>query len=202
MKNRSQLIQHLIDSNNLKSYLEVGIQYGNTFNAIKCGKKVGIDPSLGEEKEGLYRLTSDLFFETNSYEFDLIFIDGLHLYEQVIKDSANSWNCTRDGGFIVFHDCLPKSWEMCQRKVIIPEWTGDVWKAMIWFRDAYPKIECCVLDMDYGCGVIEVNKSKLISMKIPEKIHPFYEAINFDWLQSNLERLNVVESYAGFNCNS
>ena len=42
-------------------------------------------------------------------KFDLIFIDGLHLANQVQKDIENSLKFIKDEGFIVLHDCNPPS---------------------------------------------------------------------------------------------
>ena len=48
--------------------------------------KIGVDPERG----GNVRKTSDNFFKNNKKEFDVIFIDGLHIYEQCRKDVINS----------------------------------------------------------------------------------------------------------------
>ena len=44
-------------------------------------------------------MTSDDFFLSNKDKFDVIFIDGLHIYEQVRKDVVNSINAINDGGW-------------------------------------------------------------------------------------------------------
>jgi hypothetical protein len=52
-----------------------------------------------------YRLTSDdalPLFEDNSYDF--IFIDGLHEYDQVLKDCRNYWPKIKKGGVFSGHD--------------------------------------------------------------------------------------------------
>ena len=59
---------------------------------------MGIDPVEG----GTHKMTSDEFFYNNNDKFDIIFIDGLHQYEQVIKDVKNSLNCLTKNGII---DC-------------------------------------------------------------------------------------------------
>lgn len=41
-------------------------------------------------------------FEDNAYDF--IFIDGLHTYEQVIKDCRNYWPKIKSGGIFAGHD--------------------------------------------------------------------------------------------------
>ena len=50
-------------------------------------------------------MTSDKFFKDNE-KFDIIFIDGLHTFEQTIKDIDNSIKFLRDKGVILIHDCL------------------------------------------------------------------------------------------------
>ena len=53
-------------------------------------------------------MTSDEFFENNEIYFDCIFIDALHIYEQVRKDILNSVKFLNTHGIIIIHDCLPK----------------------------------------------------------------------------------------------
>jgi hypothetical protein len=192
---RFHLIQYLIDNFLLKSYLEIGVQFGQTFSQIKCDKKIGIDPSVAKNLQGqVFPLTSDDFFKQNLDTFDIIFIDGLHLCEQTVLDIVNSWNVLNPKGFIVMHDCLPTCWEMCQRHTIIPEWTGDVWKAVVWFRREYPMVESCVLPMDYGCGVIR-KSDEVLSLTTDLK---FLDELDFNWLKDHLEELNVQTEYEGF----
>ena len=41
-----------------------------------------------KENGNIYKMSSDIFFKSNKKYFDIIFIDGLHLEEQVDKDIA------------------------------------------------------------------------------------------------------------------
>lgn len=53
----------------------------------------------------LYRLTSDDAVEEFEKEFfDLIFIDGLHTYDQLTKDCANYYSKLKPGGIFAGHD--------------------------------------------------------------------------------------------------
>jgi len=186
---RFELIQFIINKYNLKKYLEIGVGTGLAFSRIKCELKVGVDPAIKDcirTGEVLYALTSDNFFRGSKEKFDIVFIDGLHLYEQTIRDIVNSWNCLNENGWIVIHDCLPRNAEMCTRKRNTDEWTGDVWKAIVWFRKMYASIECYVLDMDYGCGVIRKDSSE-----VSIKDYLWLEELDFEWLQKNKEQLNV-----------
>ncbi len=47
---------------------------------------------------------SDNFFNKNKINYDLIFVDGNHTINQVLKDIINSLNCLNENGIIVLHD--------------------------------------------------------------------------------------------------
>ena len=53
-----------------------------------------------------YKMTSDNFFQNNSKIFDLIFIDGDHFYDQVLRDINNAWKVLKNGGFLILDDYL------------------------------------------------------------------------------------------------
>ena len=80
---RYDIIKKIIEKKKYSSYLEIGCFEDETFNKINIDKKVGVDPNSG----GNVRLTSDNFFKINKDTFDIIFIDGLHTFEQVKKTS-------------------------------------------------------------------------------------------------------------------
>jgi len=150
---RIKLINYLISRYRFKSYLEIGCEYNECFNQIKCDSKVGVDPERG----GTHRMTSDRFFELNNknMKFDIVFIDGLHHCEQVVRDISNSLGCLTPDGIIVLHDCNPTSREL--EAVPRPEphtwWNGDVWKAIVFFRQVM-SLDTVVGDFDFGCAII------------------------------------------------
>lgn len=158
---RSHVINHLINKYDCKKYLEIGIFDAFTFKDVECELKHGVDPGAeGVISEMVtHRMTSDDFFASTNEKYDLIFIDGLHHYQQVIKDINNSLEHLSDEGFILLHDCNPCD-ELSQkvpRESIV--WNGDVWKAMVLFRKFNPSTECFVLDTDFGIGVIKYDKN-------------------------------------------
>ena len=81
-KSRVEIVQKIIRLKKYNSYLEIGTFKDELFNSVECNKKIGVDPAFG----GNTRMTSDEFFKNNKDQFDLIFIDGLHHYNQVKKD--------------------------------------------------------------------------------------------------------------------
>jgi hypothetical protein len=170
---RWDIINHLIDKNNYKSYLEIGVQdYSSNCEKIKAEYKIAVDPAPRNKCDFIG--TSDEYFTQLSLEtkFDIVFIDGLHLSEQVNKDIENSLNHLNPKGTIVLHDCNPKTESMQLRNDHEGPWTGDVWKSVFKHRFR-PDLEIYVVDTDYGCGIIKRGN------QIPPSIE--YNDFNLTW---------------------
>ena len=86
LPSRTNIIQKIIKKRSFKSYLEIGCDNDENFSQINIENKIGVDPLKG----GTLRMTSDEFFKKNQIRFDIIFLDGMHTYEQTIKDINNS----------------------------------------------------------------------------------------------------------------
>ena len=152
---RFDIINKIIKKKKFESYLEIGCQSDVNFSKIIIKNKIGVDPQSG----GTHRMTSDDFFKQNKSTFDLIFIDGLHVYEQVLKDIENSLKVLNDNGVILIHDCLPaKIWHQT-----IPQthssWNGDVWKSIVKSRTRID-IDTYTIEADQGLGLILKRKNK------------------------------------------
>ena len=152
---RFDIINKIIKKKKFESYLEIGCQSDVNFSKIIIKNKIGVDPQSG----GTHRMTSDDFFKQNKSPFDLIFIDGLHVYEQVLKDIENSLKVLNDNGVILIHDCLPaKIWHQT-----IPQthssWNGDVWKSIVKSRTRID-IDTYTIEADQGLGLILKRKNK------------------------------------------
>lgn len=152
---RTDIINALIQKYEYKSYLEVGTQDPTSnFDKINTPNKVSVDPY--PRGQVTFVGTSDEYFDSISEDlkYDIIFIDGLHHSEQVLKDIENSLNHLSDNGTIVCHDCLPTTELMQERDDHGGEWTGDVWKAIAELRVECIDLDIKVVDTDYGCGII------------------------------------------------
>ena len=159
---RTEILQEIINFKRYSKYLEIGCDQDENFSKIKILEKVGVDPKSG----GTHRMTSDEFFLNNNQKFDIIYIDGLHVYEQAIKDIKNSINFLNKDGIIILHDCLPKKiWNQ-----IVPQmyghWNGDVWKAIVEAR-TWKDVDTFSIIADHGLGVILNKKnSSILNKKI------------------------------------
>ena len=151
---RWDLIQNIIDKKKYDNYLEIGCDKDQSFSKIKVKNKIGVDPVSG----GNIRSTSDQFFSTNTSKFDIIFIDGLHHYEQVIKDVNNSLKILNDNGFILLHDCLPRSIAHQAIPRYRGSWNGDVWKALVELRTR-SDLDTYTCQIDFGVGIVQKKKN-------------------------------------------
>jgi hypothetical protein len=151
---RWDLIQHIIDKYSYNDYLEIGCDKDQSFSKIKIKNKVGVDPISG----GSIRDTSDNFFKYNKQKFDIIFIDGLHHYDQVSRDIRNSLNILNKNGFILIHDCLPRSVAHQAIPRYRGSWNGDVWKSIVEMR-TLDYIDTYTCQIDFGVGVIKKIKN-------------------------------------------
>ena len=152
---RTDIINILIQKYGYKSYLEVGTQDPTSnFDLIEVDHKVSIDPF--PRGEVTFVGTSDEYFNsiTEDVKYDIIFIDGLHHNDQVLKDIENSLNHLSKNGTIVCHDCLPTTKTMQARVDTGGAWTGDVWKAIAELRVERIDLDISVVDTDFGCGII------------------------------------------------
>ena len=151
---RINIIQKIIDKQKYSNYLEIGCDNDENFSKVIIKNKIGVDPLKG----GTLRMTSDEFFRENKKKFDLIFLDGLHTYEQTIKDIDNSLKFINTNGVILIHDCLPKKiWNQIVPR-IYGHWNGDVWKAIVHSR-TYDHADTYTCIADHGLGVVFKRKN-------------------------------------------
>jgi hypothetical protein len=185
---RTELINGLIEKYNFKTYLEIGVntpaQPGYNWVGVKIPVKHGVDPNV----ETTYKMTSDEFFENYvTQKYDIIFIDGLHLFEQVYRDIINSLEHLEDNGIIVVHDCNPVT-EITQRRDRASDsWHGDVWKSIVKLRIENPDIDVCTVNTDEGCGIIKKGSQKLLVVDENTNIE------EYSFLENNRkEALNLI----------
>ena len=187
-KSRIDLIKYVIEKNKYKNYLEIGCNSDDVFNNINI-EKTGVDPVSG----GNFRGTSDEFFSQNSKNYDCIFIDGLHVYQQVIKDILNSIKILNNNGVIILHDCLPKSIGHQRVPRTRYNWNGDVWKAVVEAR-TWKDFETFTILADQGLGIIKKkNNSDLLNMQ-----NTSFKNLKFKFFYNNYKKImRTVSFYDG-----
>ncbi|MEL1244059.1 class I SAM-dependent methyltransferase [Flavobacterium sp. DGU11] len=203
---RTDIINYLLSKlNRQTTYLEIGVRNPNDNHAhIKADKKYGVDPGVEfKDNPVSFQLTSDDFFTKldkgeildKGILFDVVFIDGLHLAEQVDRDIINCLRYLKDDGFIVMHDCSPPTeWHARENYAYKHSpagvyWNGTTWKAFVKWRHENSVHSCCI-DTDWGVGVIAKNYAIGNSITGPST-NPFYE---FDVLDKDRKTyLNLMK---------
>lgn len=191
---RYNMIQDCIDVLRKKrkvNYFEIGVQTGLCFFKIKADKKVAIDPEFiikptkklrayiknwSNFNNKFFELTSDDFFaQQKDYikaigGIDVIFVDGLHLYEQTHLDIVNALQYLNKDGIVLIHDCNPltegaavRAHTSAEAALLAPEgwayiWNGDVWKAIAQLRSERDDLEIMVFNTDHGMGMVKPGK--------------------------------------------
>ncbi len=188
---RTDIINYFVSLIDAQYYLEIGVRDPRkNYNRVECANKFSVDPGIEFEDNPVdFKMTSDLFFKnlksndltiTPHIKFDIIFIDGLHISDQVERDITNSLEFLNDNGFIILHDCNPPS-EFHQREqynfVNSPArsfWNGTTWKAFYKFRHDNDLFSIC-FDCDWGVGIISKKQYPFFN-NIKDKVqNKFYE---------------------------
>ena len=183
---RWELINEIIKKKNYSNYLEIGCFDNECFSKINIINKVGVDPMKG----GTIKKTSDEFFETNIEKFDIIFIDGLHEYDQIKRDIINSIKFLKEDGTIMCHDSLPEEYSEQTVPYSLGIWVGDVWKAIVEFRTK-KDLDTCVCTIDHGVTVIKKRpNNNLLNLKISN-----YKKLSFKYFYKNYSKLMNLKNF-------
>jgi Methyltransferase domain len=192
-KSRTDLLNHLIATKGYRRYLEIGVRDPrDNFNRVRVEDKDSVDPN--PRRPVGFRMTSDAFFAgraaaRDGAPYDLIFVDGLHLADQVERDVVNGLANLAPDGAIVLHDCNPIT-EKAQVETYVngEHWNGTVWKAWAKLRATRPDLSMAVVDIDEGCGVIRRGSQTLFPLPSLD-----YGALDYQFLaQHRREALNLI----------
>ncbi|MDO9494486.1 MAG: class I SAM-dependent methyltransferase [Nocardioides sp.] len=159
-------------------YLEIGVCEGATFDRVPAARKVAVDPEFRFDHVAMQRdhpgteyhqVTSDDYFASavgEDEQFDVIYLDGLHVYEQTLRDLMNALDHLQPHGVIVIDDTRPptylaslpdrdnfftvRSW----LKSTDQRWMGDVFK-LVYFIDTFcPGLSFSTIANNHGQTVV------------------------------------------------
>lgn len=157
---RFEAVNRLLRLHEQPRYLEIGVCEGATFERVEAPTKVAVDPEFRfdhvraqAETPGAsyHEVTSDQYFGTvvgADEMFDVIYLDGLHTFEQTLRDLLNALPHLQPHGTILVDDVRPPSYlaSLPDRQnfftvrsaigVTDQAWMGDVYK-LLWFVDTF-----------------------------------------------------------------
>lgn len=192
-----------------KRYLEVGTYAGESLRFANCAS-ISIDPKfnistnvIGEKPIcHFYQMTSDEFFRDEKPslilggKLDFVFLDGLHVFEFLLRDFMNSEPYCTKKSVIALHDCMPTHQGMVLRDFYAPRnfggnpqpgwWTGDVWKILLILKKYRPDLRVIPLSAA-PTGLV------LITGLDPKNsvIRQNYDAIVAEFMEMDLEKIGV-----------
>lgn len=184
-----------------KVYLEVGIRNGESLQyAYRDSLCIGIDPNYDmrfpyNKSNLLFKETSDDFFKKNDVLeitggklIDLAFIDGMHLFDFVLRDFINVEKHTNKNSLIVLHDCIPKDKETSSRERTTKYWTGDVWKIVPILKEYRPDLEIMILDSEPSglCLIKNLDKGNTVLQEKFDEIVKKY--LDMDYPQGGINQ--------------
>ena len=138
-------------------YVEIGVHEGHSLAFVQPGTRiVGVDPApkVAEPPPDttIVAETSDDFFANpaalRGEAIDLAFADGLHLWEQTLRDVANLERHSAPASVILIHDCNPIDEVTAARERTTAIWSGDVWKTVVALRRFRPDLSVVTADVE------------------------------------------------------
>ena len=139
MTNYVKFIQNFLQCVECSKYLELGVDSGDCIKMMVATPKcVGVDISIKDDVKKklspyknvkLYSGTTDSFFASNNEQFDVVFIDADHSYEQVKIDFHNSVKALSKNGFIILHDTDPEN-----EKLLAPGYCNNSYEMIDYLR--------------------------------------------------------------------
>ena len=182
----SRRINQVLEWTGGQRYLEIGLKFGSTLEAVRAARRVGVEPAPRfnpwPSPKGLrvHVTTSDAFFAQRSGErppLDFVFLDGLHEFGQTYRDLMHAVALMVSGGFILLDDVVPSSAAAAAptraeaKRLREPddpsrEWMGDVFRIMSVLDEAHPELEFrTIVDADH-------RPQALIKVAAPKSTNP------------------------------
>ena len=140
------------------TYLEIGCAGGSMTMTLNTAWAVGVDIESHADWDvyrkhrasiEFYKMTSDKYFELYCNQgFGLVFIDGDHSKDQVLKDTYNALNHLSEEGLICLHDTYPPDVGYTHE-----QWSGTAYKAAIELRKD-KSLEVYTFPVTYGLTLV------------------------------------------------
>jgi Methyltransferase domain len=143
-------INALAEALGAKRYLEIGVHAGETFVNINIEERTGVDPNFvfdtskhENRATRFFPIPSDEFFVNSRFggPYDIIFIDGLHTFEQTYRDFMNALMVAHRKTVWLIDDTFPcdifSAWPQHGDAVRFRRESGVVANSGAWHGDVY-----------------------------------------------------------------
>jgi len=135
-----------------RTYLEIGVADGTSLSLVQPSTRaIGIDPeprlaAAPAANTTVHAIESDHYFATHDVRAELggpiefAFIDGLHTFDQTLRDFINVERHSTRETAILFHDTYPLTRHTAERIRRTTFWSGDVWKLVLILKKYRPDL--------------------------------------------------------------
>jgi hypothetical protein len=165
---KADIINALGHINAYTSYLEVAtLTTGGKFADVSgkifttCQRVVYNVPANYSDGLPVHYTSAELDAETclrqlvdSQQTFDVVFVDPYHSFEASKIDLEYGIKLLNPGGVLVVHDCNPPRKHMTSSDFAKGYWLGKTYLAFLDFVTQHPELEYCVVDTDWGVGLI------------------------------------------------
>ena len=181
---RHDIVAGLLALYDRPSYLEIGVNSGDTFTNVTAARKVAVDPEFrfdvasyaaSDPASAFHAITSDAYFleiGAHTAPFDVIYLDGLHTFEQTLRDLMNAFTLLNRGGAVLIDDVLPNSYDASLPDIdqvialrglqhtlgpVWPHdgsWMGDVFKLVFFIETFLPMFSYATVAENHGQAVV------------------------------------------------
>lgn len=157
-----QVVWGMLLRKKARNYLEIGVQNGITLAGVEV-PSIGVDPKFAFTTDPMRNKSALFLFQSTSDDFfrdhdpralfggpvDVAFLDGLHLFEVLLRDFINTERVCDGRSLIMLDDCLPMGVELAERdhrpeqrrdQAHAHMWCGDVWKVLDILREYRPDL--------------------------------------------------------------
>jgi hypothetical protein len=174
-----------------RTYLEIGVAAGHSLAVSRCAS-IGVDPDFAVNQEllaptSLRRCTSDVFFRRLKVEaqtpfgelpIDLTYIDGMHLFENALRDFIGAERHSSPSSVIAFDDVLPRNVEETARTKATLPWTGDIFRIRFALAKHRPDLKQVLVDTE-PTGTLLVAKldpaNRVLSLRLDEIVREYVQ---------------------------
>ena len=212
-------LSSLGEINKCTSYLEIGVSTGKTFSNLDFPKMHAVDPAFKfditkSNRDGIkfYEMESDKFFYQSSEgnKYDLIFIDGLHTYDQTYRDFCNCLLHATHKTIFLIDDVFPsdsyagmrnQKFAVSSRKKEAPAstdgtsifaWMGDVFKILYYIHLFNSNFEYATIWDQGNPQTVLWNESSSLINKDLIKDKPYKKITNYAFILQSIENLNQI----------
>lgn len=216
---RPAVVRKLLALYDAPRYLEIGVCTGATFDKVEAPRRVAVDPEFRfdhEQAQGdhpgteYHQTTSDDYFGTivgEDESFDVIFLDGLHTFEQTLRDLTNALHHLQPRGVIVIDDVTPPTYLASLRDrdnffavrewlgLTDQRWMGDVFKLVHFIETFHQGLSYRTISNNHGQAVVWRERRP----SIPDRTVGDIDALTFEQFVLAQETLRLAPFHAILN---